>query len=278
MSTDLFTRDSLRNTQGGVFAYLSASRLNKWLVCPLAFKLQYLDGIRPPTTPSLFLGKAVHAGLEVFYRHRQLGMALATGELSRRLGDAWGQMVAEEGMKFESAAEEGALQKQAADLVSAYLGRLPPDEPRPLAVEAAMEAPLVDPIRGEDLGIPLVGIVDLILDGHDGPVISDFKTSARSAAPLEITHEVQLTSYAYLFRHAAERQEAALEIRSLIKTKTPKIEFHSYPARTDAHFRRLFSLIRAYLDALDAGRFVFRPGWGCSSCEHQEQHCRAWCG
>ena len=32
-----------------------------------------------------------------------------------------------------------------------------------------------------------------------------------------------------------------LEIRSLIKTKVPKIEFHRYPARTDAHFGRLFA-------------------------------------
>jgi tetratricopeptide (TPR) repeat protein len=31
------------------------------------------------------------------------------------------------------------------------------------------------------------------------------------------------------------------------------------------HFRRLFSVIRVYLDHLDAGRFVFRPGLGCSS-------------
>ena len=32
-----------------------------------------------------------------------------------------------------------------------------------------------------------------------------------------------------------------------------------HPARTDAHFRRLFAVIRAYLDDLDCGRFIFRP-------------------
>ena len=172
-------------------------------------------------------------------------------------------------------AEEGALQKQAAGLVSAYLGRVSADEPSPLAVEAAMEAPLVDPTSGEDLGIPVVGIVDLILDAQEGPIIADFKTAARSAEPLEIAHEVQLSCYSFLFRHAAGRQEAALEIRSLVKTKTPQVEFHRYPARTEAHFRRLFSLIRAYLDDLDAGRFIFRPGFGCGMCEHRETHCRA---
>ena len=147
-----------------------------------------------------------------------------------------------------------------------------------MAVEAALEAPLVDPETGEDLGIPLVGIVDLILDGHEGPIVADFKTSARSAEPLEITHEIQLSSYAYLFRYVEQRQEGGLEIRSLIKTKVPKVEFHRYLARTDVHFRRLFSVIREYLDALDSGRFNYRPGWGCSMCDFCDGHCRAWQG
>ena len=114
-----------------------------------------------------------------------------------------------------------------------------------------MEVPLVDPLTGEDLGIPLLGIVDLVLDDPDGPVVRDFKTSSRSAPPFEVTHEVQLTSYGYLFRRSTGLEEVGLEIHSLIKTKTPKIEGHRYPARTDAHFRRLFGVIRECLDALD---------------------------
>jgi len=51
-----------------------------------------------------------------------------------------------------------------------------------------------------------------------------------------------------------------------------------YPARSDTHFRRLFGVIREYLDALDSGRFNFRPGWGCAMCEHRDTHCRRWCG
>jgi hypothetical protein len=48
-----------------------------------------------------------------------------------------------------------------------------------------------------------------------------------------------------------------LQIRSLVNTKAPKIEFHWFERRTDAHFRRLFSVIRSYLDDLDAQRFVY---------------------
>jgi hypothetical protein len=61
MSTDLLTAEGLRSAQGGVFAYVSPSRLNCWIKCPRAFAFRYLEGIKTPTTPSLFLGTAVHA-------------------------------------------------------------------------------------------------------------------------------------------------------------------------------------------------------------------------
>ena len=108
-----------------MFAYLSPSRLNCWIKCPRAFAFRYLDGIKTPTTPSLFLGTAVHAGLEVSYRHRQLGVNLEAGDVARRLLESWAGMIDEEGMKFDSPAEEQALQKQAVDLVTAYLAYAP---------------------------------------------------------------------------------------------------------------------------------------------------------
>lgn len=162
--------------------------------------------------------------------------------------------------------------------MTAYLAQIPADESKPLAVEAAVEAPLIDPATGENLGIPLVGIMDLVLPDRDGPLIADFKTTSRGGEPLEITHEIQLSSYSYLFRHASQEPEGGLEIRNLVKTKTPKVEIHRYGPRTDRHYRRLFSVIRAYLDALDAGRFVFRPGLGCSMCCFRNNHCWAWDG
>ncbi len=235
--------------------------------CPLSWKLRYIDGIRTPASPALFVGKVCHSGLEVFYRHRMLGITLPPDEVIRRMDANWDQTVADEQMDFE-----------VADLVRAYLAQVPDDEPRPLAVEATMEVPLVDPFTGEDLGIPLLGIVDLVLDDVDGPVVRDFKTSSRSAPPFEVTHEIQLTSYGYLFRRTTGLEEIGLEIHSLIKTKTPKIEGHRYPARSDAHFRRLFAVIREYLDALDRGHFNYRPGWGCAMCDFRTSHCMKWSG
>ncbi len=276
MSTGLLGFESIEERQDGVDSYITASRLNLWLKCPLAWKCRYIDGIRSPTSPALFLGKVVHFGLEAAYRHRQLGVTLDAEQVVQKMLDGWATLIDEDAVAFDSVADEQALQKQAGELVKAYLVSVPQDE-KPLAVEVALESPLVDPDTGEDLGMPLVGVVDLVLEGQGGPTICDFKTAARSSEPMEISHEIQLSSYAWLYRQVAGRKEAGIEIRSLIKTKVPKCEFHPYAARSDAHFRRLFAVIREYLDALDSGRFNYRPGFGCAMCDYRKE-CQAWDG
>lgn len=91
-------------------------------------------------------------------------------------------------------------------------------------------------------------------------------------------HEVQLTSYSYLFRHATHDAEGSLEIRGLVKNKIVRVETHRYTARADRHFRRLFAVIREYLDDLNFGQFVFRLGLGCGMCEFRASHCGRWSG
>ena len=277
MSPELFTGRAGTERPAGVWDYVSASRLNLWLRCPLAFRLRYIDGVESPVSTAQFVGKRVHAALESYYRHRQLGLALDPENLALRIDHDWTNARQQERVEFADTAEEKSAHAQTQKLVATYLAQVPADEPRPLAVEAALEAPLIDPQSGEDLGIPLVGILDLVLPEARGPTIADFKTSARGGEPLEVTHEIQLSCYSYLFRRQSAQVEGALEIRNLTKTKTPRIEHYRYGPREPRHKRRLFAVIRAYLDALDSGRYVFRPGLGCSGCDFRNSHCHRWC-
>jgi len=71
--------------------------------------------------------------------------------------------------------------------------------------------------------------------------------------------------------------EGGLEILSLVKTKTPKIEIHRDAPRTDAHFRRLFAVVREYIDGLDSGRLNYWPSFACGMCDHRDL-CAGWSG
>jgi len=170
--------------------YISPSRLNLWLSCPLAFRFKYVDGLFSAPSPGLFLGKRVHDGLALYYRYRRLGITLDCAEVVRHVIESWDEAIEQEPVAFKNPGDEEPLKRQAVALIRTYLAAVPPDEAPPLAVEELWKAPAVDPLTGEDLDIPLLGIVDLVLDGPNGPVIIDFKTTARSGAPLEIVHEI----------------------------------------------------------------------------------------
>jgi CRISPR/Cas system-associated exonuclease Cas4 (RecB family) len=135
-----------------------------------------------------------------------------------------------------------------------------------------MQASLVDPRSGEDFGISLFGIADLVLEETDGPVVVDFKTAARASDGCPLAHELQLTAYAYLLRRATGRKESALEIRQLVKTKRPKVSVQRYAPRSEAHFERFFDLVREFRDGVLRGVFNLRPGWNCRLCGF-----RPWC-
>lgn len=252
--------------------HISPSRLNLWLKCPLAYKLRYIDKLVTPTPPNLFLGKMVHAGLERYYRYRARDITLYPETVTTYINANWERAAEEEVVSFKSLDDKRACKEKACDLLTAYIGQVPKDEPSPLAAEQRLEAPLVDPQTGQVLG-KLLGIIDLVLDGHDGPILVDFKTAARLSATLDITHELQLSCYSYLLRHTYKTKEQSLEIRSLIKTKIPKVETHSYRSRQEFHFERLFAVVRTYLKSVNEGAFHIRPGIGCSFCDFRESAC-----
>ncbi len=258
--------------------YISASRLNLWLKCPLAYKLKYIDGVAEPSSPSLLIGKQVHHAIEVFYRHRQIGVTIELDEIFNEMVQKWPSVIEQEGTVFGDVAHEAKAWEQIEEVVRTYVKQIPSDEPIPLAVETTLRTPLVDPETGDDLGIDLLGVIDLVLPSDEGAVICDFKTAASSKTPHEIAHELQLTCYAYLFRQASTENEAGLEIRSLVKTKVPQVSSARYERRTPRHFRRFFAVVRAYLDDLRRRQFLYRPTWSCSMCAYRDGECAQWNG
>ena len=267
MTTSLL--DFLKTSEpiGNVWNYVSASRLSLWMKCPLAFRRRYIDGIQPTPSVSMLLGKVVHGVLEHVYRCRSVGTIASEADLPAFVEASWTRSMESETCFFDDDVHEQKCRQQVHDLAAAYLREVDIESETPLAVEKRYETPFIDPLTGEELGIPLVGIIDLLLETPDGLTIIDFKTAASASSTCEIQHEIQLTAYSYLIRQLLDRDEASLEIRQLVKTKTPKIVVHRFLPRTDEHFRRFFDIVREYLDCLDRGVFNYRPGFGCQICD-----------
>ena len=72
--------------------------------------------------------------------------------------------------------------------------------------------------------------------------------------------------YALMYQALSGEVESGLEIRTLVKTKVPQIATYRYGPRSDAQIGRLFAVVKAYLEDLRRGEFLYRPGWGCRTC------------
>ena len=126
--------------------YISPSRLNLWLKCPLAFRRRYVDGLESPSSPSLFVGKAVHDTLDSIYRCVMLGAYTTERDVPAFVDDSWQRLMDSEACTFDDADHETKCRSQVVDLVNVYLAETDITAEKPLAVERKFESPLIDPL------------------------------------------------------------------------------------------------------------------------------------
>jgi len=246
---------------------VSASRLNTFHQCRLKFFFRYVAELEKPTTPALFVGKAIHAVLQTWNIARWRGDERPEEFFREALNAIWENAGATVKWKDEAAQRETAWAT-----LQTYFHESPiPADEKPQGVEVAVEADL--PQKGYPR---LVGILDLV---RPGGKIVDFKTSSTTPDPGRCTHqnELQLTCYGLLYREATGEREQGFELHHLVKLKTPKVVITTIGAVTPAQERRLFRVIESYLTGLEAMDFVPSPGLGCLSCEYFRE-CRAWSG
>lgn len=246
---------------------ISASRLSCWLQCRLRFYFRYVLKLVKPPTPALVVGQAVHAVLKRWNLARWHRETPTPEILEAAFQEAWKEP---EAVHWDGKEEES--QNQARKLWETYVQEFPAasDSP-PKGVEVWVEADL------QSHGLPILrGVLDLVTG--DARIV-DYKTSAQTQSDerLAHNHELQLTTYGVLYRHATGEKENGFEIHSLIKTKQPKVTRTELPAMTERQQTRLFRSIESYLDGLDRKDFVPSPGMGCMGCEFFHE-CRRWDG
>ncbi len=227
---------------------------------------RYVLRLEKPPTPALHVGKTVHAVLQAWNLKRWRKQPFDNERLKELFNDHW--LALQEGHDIDWEGVENLEKDKAWKLLEIYWLETPiKANEMPEAVEVLVEAE----IRGQP---KLVGILDLV---RSGGRIVDFKTCAQTPNPetAAYQHELQLTCYALLYRHATGHQESGLEIHHLVKLKAPKVIITTLPPITEAQVSRLKKAIDSYVQGLDKLDFVPSTGLHCSYCEFFNE-CRNW--
>jgi hypothetical protein len=184
--------------------HLSVSQLRLLLGCARQWRLQYLEGLRPPPTVDLVVGVVWHAAIEDHLGRRLRGEPADPGASGAALAAAWAQEAARPGIDWRRQTPAGA-RRLTERLFAAYLHDLAP-RVAPVAVEAPFSVPIPDAP-----GWTLDGRLDAVAD--DGWLI-DQKTAGAPYTPEQVDADLQALAYLWAWRelHGAEAPGVAFHV------------------------------------------------------------------
>ncbi|MCB9932983.1 MAG: PD-(D/E)XK nuclease family protein [Planctomycetes bacterium] len=257
---------------------LSPSKLSAFITCPTMFKARYVLGIKSPPSASMVLGRAVHAGLELLGRRRQMDLPVAVDDLITEFNEALKADIEGEGLEIKPD-ELAKLREAGEQLIRLYLGRY--GHEKPVSSELHLDEPLIHPSTGEVYQRPrlkgvepgelsMYGIVDSVLEEPDGLVVVDYKVTARTSADSSVmlTHRMQLLCYAWLMSRASDKPVKAFEIRLLVRKKQPDIVVTRITVPENISYEPMFHAIDALLNSVNSHTYLSRYGFLChATCE-----------
>lgn len=168
-----------------MFKHLSYSHLHL-LACPYSAFLKYQAAVKGPTTKWIALGNAVHHGLENAHKDGAFvideAITLFKEEFLRIVEDeqvsvGWPELKKMEAegidmlVKYDAQINEGILSAS------------------PLALEEPFEIPFLD--------TKIVGRIDKLERDENGYIVTDFKTGKTKPTQWSLSHNVQLSTYAW---------------------------------------------------------------------------------
>jgi putative RecB family exonuclease len=249
--------------------HISPTAAKSYLGCSLRFWFERVARIRKPTTPSLHLGKAVHAALQSFHLARWRGGDDSPEAVANAYEAAFLRLEHDEGpVGFDDAAEREKCRLDGLRVVAAYLDSPEAMQGRPRAVEVLLR----EEIPG--LSVPLTGAMDLVTADYR-PV--DFKSAAARPDPPQAAfdHEIQLVSYQLLLEEATGETPPSLDLVFLVKTKSPQVIRVSSPPADAGRKQRVVHLLETAVTGIADGRFHPQPGMHCSWCQYRRE-CLTW--
>lgn len=226
---------------------LSHSRVNRYLTCPEQYRLHYIENLRLRIPrANLVFGQVIHQSLA--------GLFLRTEDPLKHFGDTW-SMVEKVALTYGERDSWAKLKDSGRGMLEKFVS----EEFPKIGDISGVEQPFELTITGLD--VPLVGIIDLQAAVQGLRTIVDFKTAAATYEPHEAAMSDQLTTYS-LAAPGAEQ----LALCVLVKTKTPRVEWH-LTKRPPEHVREYLAKLGFVAREIRAHRFYKRHGMWCSWCD-----------
>ena len=255
--------------------HMSASQITKYLMCPLAYRFQYIDGIETGIKSSSFaLGTAFHSAAEHLHKHMMNGGVKRPEVYQHVLAESLKVEFGNFEVQTKDGEDRDSLIGEGGRLIDAYREYRTAQKTTLLTVEQRVERELVNVETGEVFRLPFIAYLDLIEKDGDGLVIVDLKTAGRSYSQQDADANLQLTCYGLLVMLETGKSPAGLRIDAVIRNKQPKVQ-RLATKRSETDYVRLWNLARTVRNAIEAGHFYPNPSWACSGCEFAE-YCRRW--
>lgn len=240
---------------------ISPSQVTSYLMCPRLYRFRYVEKLPPEFRSSgLAFGSSIHSAIEAWQMSRLSGEEISEDEVIARFLTEWEAEKAGD-LKLKDEEDPAVLVERGIELLRLFM-RTMRDEP-PAAAELAFEVPLHDPETGEDKGIVLRGVFDLVLSGDR---VVEVKTAAKAWSEGDANRHLQLTAYSFAYEHMRGRVPT-LEIVALIKTKQPKVQ-RLATKRTAEDHAWFLTLVREVAEGIESQVFPPNPGWACAGCEY----------
>lgn len=253
--------------------HLSASQINQYLDCSLAYRFARIDGVKPEfIADALVFGTVMHRVIEFYHHQRMLGDKPSLMDTTRMFEELWTKSAKDnqdirykEGTDFESYLINGKSQ------LATYYTQFPETGFEVVALEQAFS------FHVDGLPLPIIGAIDMIEQDEGGTVIvSDFKTTGRAYSTDEIDNNFQLTVYQMALKaNGFANKELILRLDCLVKTRKPKLEQY-YSIRTEEDEKRAVKKMLSVWDGISKGVFIPNDNsWKCKTCCYCE-HCSKW--
>jgi len=230
----------------GTLPYLSHSRVAKYLHCAEQYRLYYVEGLRPRRpNASLVYGQAIHGALSALFRNGEDPIEVFL--------HAWEEV---EEQDLDYGRDSWAKLKETGRLhLTLFVNRELPKFTNVRASEKDFS------LAVSTLGLPFVGVIDLVADLDKKQTVIDFKTAASAYPAYEAAMNDQLTAYQLA---EPEAEQSALCV--FVKVKEPRIDWlvgERRPAQVLEYLEKVDHVARE----ISAGRFYKRPGRWCSYCD-----------